>query len=113
MPAIRFQLNGVPCEAASPPKVPLLDVLRDELGLKGTRLGCGANECGACHVLLDGRSVAACDTPLWAVEGCEVTTVEGLSQTLRQAFVDEQAAQCAYCASGMLVSAAALLRRTA
>jgi nicotinate dehydrogenase subunit A len=94
----------------APARARLLDVLRDELGLKGTRFGCGTNECGACHVLLDGRSVAACDTPLWAAAGHEVTTVEGLPERLREAFVAEQAAQCGYCSSGMLVAAAALLR---
>ena len=93
-----------------PAQARLLDVLRDALGMKGTRFGCGANACGACHVLLDGRSVAACDTPLWAAQGHDITTVEGLPLALREAFVAEQAAQCGYCSSGMLIAAAALLR---
>ena len=100
---------------------PLLYVLRHELGLKGTRFGCGAGQCGACHVLLDGVSVPACDTPLSAAAGKAVVTVEGLApggpiegaalHPLQQAFIDEQAAQCGYCLSGILISAAALLRQ--
>src|SRR5689334_12219450 len=111
MAAIRFHLNGVPCSIEASPPARLLDVLREDFQLKGTRFGCGADRCGACHVLLDDRSVAACTTPLDAVEGRRVTTVEGLDARLRQAFVDEQAAQCGYCSSGMLVGAAALLHR--
>jgi len=112
----RFSVNGVARELAAAPKTPLLDVLRDRLQLKGTRFGCGAGECGACQVLLDGRPVASCDTPLWAAQGHEITTVEGLGAPgmpagLREAFVAEQAAQCGYCSSGMLIGAAALLRR--
>jgi nicotinate dehydrogenase subunit A len=86
-------------------------VLRDELQLKGTRFGCGAGECGACHVLVDGVSLASCNLPLWAVQGKAVTTVEGLRPALAQAFVAEQAVQCGYCSSGVLVTAAALLQR--
>jgi nicotinate dehydrogenase subunit A len=94
----------------------LLDVLRDTLKLKGTRFGCGENQCGACFVLVDGFPVASCDTPMWAVDKKTVTTVEGLGgpdlpHPLQQAFLDEQAAQCGYCTSGMLISAAGLLRR--
>jgi len=110
MTAIRVSINDVEHVVRAAPGARLLDVLRDELGLKGARLGCGANQCGACHVLVDGRSMAACDTPMWSVQGKAVTTVEGLDARLRQAFVDEQAAQCGYCSSGMLVAAAALLR---
>jgi nicotinate dehydrogenase subunit A len=110
MIATRLQVNGQAHAVQAEPSARLLDVLRDELGLVGTRFGCGANQCGACHVLLDGRSVAACDTPLWACEGHAVTTVEGLPARLRDAFVAEQAAQCGYCSSGMLIAAAALLR---
>jgi nicotinate dehydrogenase subunit A len=95
----------------------LLDVLRNTLRLKGTRFGCGAEQCGACFVLVDGRAVAACMTPLWAVQDKAITTVEGLGRPeaphpLQQAFILEQAAQCGYCTSGMLISAAALLART-
>lgn len=97
---------------------PLLYLLRHELGLKGTRLGCGANQCGACHVLIDGRSVPSCDTPVWAAQDKRITTIEGLAASdvlhpLQQAFIDEQAAQCGYCLSGILMSAVALLREQA
>jgi nicotinate dehydrogenase subunit A len=105
----RLVVNGRACEVAAPASARLLDVLREDLGLVGTRFGCGSGECGACHVLLDGRSVASCDLPLAACEGRAVTTVEGLDARLRAAFVAEQAAQCGYCSSGMLVAAAALL----
>ncbi len=108
----QLRVNGQTQTLKASPQARLLDVLRDDLGLKGTRFGCGANACGACHVLLDGRSVAACDTPLWAAQGHEVTTVEGLPARLRQAFEAEGAAQCGYCSSGMLISAAALLQAT-
>lgn len=103
----RLEVNG---------KARLLDVLRDNVGLKGVRFGCGANQCGACHVLVDGRSVASCDTPMWAMEQKSVVTPEGLGSPdnphpLQTAFLAEQAAQCGFCTSGMLVSAAALLQR--
>ncbi|AVT35864.1 (2Fe-2S)-binding protein [Plantactinospora sp. BB1] len=92
----------------------LLHVLREVLGLKGSRFGCGQGLCGACFVLLDGRPAPACDAPLWSVAGRTVTTVEGLADgdvphPVQRAFLDEQAAQCGYCVSGILVSAAALL----
>lgn len=94
------------------PDTPLLDVLRGELGLVGSRFGCGVGQCGACFVLLDGHPAPACDTPLWSVAGKAVTTVEGLREhALLDAFLAEQAAQCGYCVSGILVSAAALLAR--
>jgi nicotinate dehydrogenase subunit A len=104
----RVVVNGRACELAAPAR--LLDALREGLGLVGTREGCGAGECGACHVLVDGRSVASCDLAVEACEGHAVTTVEGLDGRLRAAFAAEQAAQCGYCSSGMLVAAAALLR---
>ncbi len=110
MTPIHLTLNGRPQALQAAPTARLLDVLREDLGLVGTRFGCGAQQCGACHVLLDGRSVAACDTPLWACEGHAVVTVEGLPARLREAFSAEQAAQCGYCSSGMLIAAAALLR---
>jgi nicotinate dehydrogenase subunit A len=110
MSAFELNVNGQAHAVQAAPTALLLDVLREDLGLVGTRFGCGANQCGACHVLIDGRSVAACDTPLWACEGHAVTTVEGLPARLREAFIAEQAAQCGYCSSGMLIAAAALLR---
>ncbi|MDQ2780037.1 MAG: (2Fe-2S)-binding protein [Pseudomonadota bacterium] len=112
MVELKLQINGRACAVGAPPDARLLDVLRDDLGMKGTRFGCGSGDCGACCVLIDGRSLPACDTPMWAVAGKSVTTVEGLEASLREAFFEEQAAQCAYCSSGMLVAAAALLCQT-
>ena len=112
--SMRLKVNGVERAIAAAPDTPLLDVLREDCGLHGTRPGCRAGACGACHVLLDGRSVPACDTPLWTARGREVRTVEGLDdaigQALREAFLAEQAAQCGWCSAGMLVASAALLR---
>ena len=105
-----LMVNGRALEIDAAPNARLLDVLRDGLRLVGSREGCGANACGACHVLIDGNSVAACDMSLWAAQGKAITTVEGLDPRLAQAFADEQAAQCGFCSSGMLVAAAALLR---
>lgn len=109
-------VNGVPHSVDADADTSLLHVLRENLGLKGTRFGCGVGLCGACFVLLDGHPAPSCDTPLWAAEGKEVVTVEGLGglddlHPLQQAFLDEQAAQCGFCVSGILVSAAALLAR--
>jgi nicotinate dehydrogenase subunit A len=92
----------------------LLHVLRQHLGLVGSRFGCGVGLCGACFVLLDGRPAPACDTPVWSVGDQRVVTVEGLADgealhPVQQAVLDEQAGQCGYCLSGLLVSAAALL----
>jgi nicotinate dehydrogenase subunit A len=115
---ISLQVNGQQRTVQAQDNTPLLYILRNDLGLKGTRFGCGANQCGSCHVLLEGASVPACDTPVWAAEGKAVVTVEGLGQLqgnpgalhpLQQAFIDEQAAQCGYCLSGILISATALL----
>jgi nicotinate dehydrogenase subunit A len=115
--AVRLRVNGVERRVAAAPDTPLLGVLRGALGLTGTRFGCGANQCGACNVLLDGQAVASCDTPLWAAAGKDITTVEGLGtpehpHPLQQAFIAEQAMQCGYCIPGILISAAALLKRT-
>ena len=112
----RLQVNGSARDVQADENTPLLDVLRNACGLKGTRFGCGVAECGACHVLVDGVSTPACDTPVGAVPGKQVVTVEGLAAhdagaRLQQAFLDEQAAQCGYCLSGILVSATALLAR--
>jgi len=107
----RFTVNGTQHAVQVDPKTPLLDVLRDVLDLKGTRFGCGAGECGACQVLVDGMPQASCNLPLWAVQDKALTTVEGLSPALAAAFVAEQTLQCGYCGSGVLIAAAALLRR--
>ncbi len=109
-------INGLSHDVPGDDGTPLLDVLRATLKLTGTRFGCGAGQCGACMVLLDGYAVPACTTPLWLVAGKEVITVEGLGtperpHPLQAAFLDHQAGQCGYCWSGVLISAAALLRR--
>ena len=111
-----LRINGAPCAIEADRRTPLLDILRNELSLKGARFGCGEDQCGACNVLVDGYAVAACSTPIGAADGKPITTVEGLGSVesphrLQQAFLDEQAAQCGYCTSGMLISAAALLAR--
>lgn len=117
-----FQLNGQPVTVPLQDHTPLIDALRNELGWRATRLGCGLGQCGACHVLIDGQSLPACDTPLWAVQHKQVTTLEvakspapaqpmpAILQALQTAFVHEQAAQCGFCTSGILMSAAALLQ---
>ena len=118
MSKISFKLNDQPQALAADEGSWLIDLLRDELGLSGTRFGCGAGDCGACLVLVDGQAQSACNLPLWAVQGRAVITVEGLAAlggaaaALREAFITEQAAQCGYCSSGMLVAAAALLQRS-
>lgn len=111
---ISFELNGSPVTVDADADARLLYVLRNRLDARGTRFGCGAGSCGGCFVLLDGHAVASCDTPMWAVEGKAVRSVEGLGTAeaphpLQRAFVKHQAIQCGYCASGILVSAAALL----
>jgi nicotinate dehydrogenase subunit A len=107
-------VNGRREEVRTEQDTALLYVLRNHLGLKGTRFGCGLGLCGACLVLVDGRPAYSCDTPMWAVEDRDVTTVEGLGTPERphpvaQAIIDEQAAQCGYCISGVVISAAGLL----
>jgi nicotinate dehydrogenase subunit A len=113
---VGLSLNGVERLVDADPSTPLIALLRGPLGLTATRFGCGTGGCGACHVLVDGHAVTSCDTPLWAVAGKAVTTVEGLGtpenpHPLQSALIAEQALQCGYCISGILISAAALLRR--
>jgi nicotinate dehydrogenase subunit A len=113
---VALQVNGQHVSVHVESGQSLLDLLRNTLQLKATRLGCGQGQCGACRVMLDGYAVAACETPLWAVEGKSVTTVEGLGQrsaphALQTAFIEEQAMQCGFCTSGILMSAAALLQK--
>lgn len=113
---VRLRVNGTERVVEADPATPLLYVLRNALGLTATRFGCGADQCGACNVIMDGRAVPSCDTPLWAAAGKEITTVEGLGtperpHPLQGAFIAEQAMQCGYCISGILMSAAALLMR--
>jgi nicotinate dehydrogenase subunit A len=114
MPTIRFRLNGVETTVDADPDLSLLGTLRGQLGMTGPHFGCGANECGACNVIVGDRAVAACDTPLWSVADKDITTIEGLGSIetphpLQRAFIAEQALQCGYCVSGILMSAAALL----
>jgi nicotinate dehydrogenase subunit A len=111
---ITLLVNGRTREVGADPETPLLYALRNDLGLIGTRYGCGLGQCGACTVIIDGKPVQSCDLPVSAVAGKSITTVESLASdghlhALQQAFVDEQAAQCGYCASGILMSAKALL----
>lgn len=109
---MRVTVNGSDVDIDAAHDTPLVYALRNDLHLKATRFGCGAGDCGACLVLMDDRPVASCDTPLWAAAGKSVTTVEGLrDHPLIQALLAEQAAQCGYCVSGMVISAAALLAR--
>ncbi|MBN8891116.1 MAG: hypothetical protein BGP12_09880 [Rhodospirillales bacterium 70-18] len=107
---IAFTLNGKPVAPRADPTAPLLDVLRNTLGQTGARYGCGAELCGACMVLVDDVPAYACSREVGTVAGRVVTTVEGLAgHALIRAFLDEQAGQCGYCLSGIIVSAAALL----
>jgi nicotinate dehydrogenase subunit A len=114
MQPYKLTVNGQVSSVSVDPNTPLLYVLRNDLGLKGTRYGCGAGACGSCTVLLDGHAVNSCDTPLWSVQDRAVTTIEALGTSLhphpvQQAFLDEQAAQCGYCINGMIMSLTALL----
>jgi nicotinate dehydrogenase subunit A len=115
--SLQLTVNGRVVEVRADPDTPLLDVLRDDLGLAGTRFGCGMGLCGACFVHLDGAVVPSCDTPAWSAEGRSVVTIEGLRSRdaglhpVQQAILDRQAAQCGFCISGIVMSAAALLER--
>jgi isoquinoline 1-oxidoreductase subunit alpha len=112
---IRLLVNEQEHELAADPAMPLLWVLRDLLGLTGTKYGCGISLCGACTVLADGEPVRSCTTPLSKVSGKKITTIEGLpkdrSHPVQQAWIEEQVPQCGYCQSGQILSAVALLAR--
>jgi aerobic-type carbon monoxide dehydrogenase small subunit (CoxS/CutS family) len=113
-----FVVNGRPVSVKADGTTPLLSVLRDELGLRGSKFGCGTGQCGACMVLIDGKPEHSCARDVATVAGKTITTVEGLAgngtlHPLQQAFLDEQAGQCGYCLSGILISAAALLKQNA
>ena len=105
-----IEVNGVQRSVEAAPETPLLYVLRNDLGLPGTRFGCGSGQCGACFVLVDGRAMASCDLPLSFVSGKKVTTIEGLGgeHPVQKALERHQAAQCGYCMSGIVMSAVAL-----
>jgi nicotinate dehydrogenase subunit A len=114
---ISLQVNGRAEKVmVDDPRMPLLYLLRDDLGLHGPRFGCGLGQCGCCTVLLDGQAARSCQVPVSKVEGRQVVTLEGLGSPehphpLQQAFIDEQAAQCGYCLNGMIMQAKALLDR--
>lgn len=114
MPAIPLIVNGSAVSVGADPDTPLLDVLRNHLGLIGTKFGCGAEQCGSCMVLIDGKPEKSCGTALSTVAGKAVVTIEGLGtpehpHPLQQAFIEEQAGQCGYCLAGILITAKALL----
>ena len=106
---MHLHVNGVSRRVDVNPDTPLLYVLRNDLGLVGTRFGCGSGQCGACFVMVDGRPMASCDLPISFLENKTVTTVEGLNSKVQRALIAEQAAQCGYCMSGIIVSAVSLL----
>jgi nicotinate dehydrogenase subunit A len=118
MAMLALRVNGSARQVeADDPDVPLLYVLRNDLGLTGTKFGCGLAQCGACTVLIDGRAVRSCSAPTKAVAGQEIITIEGLGSPdrpdpLQAAFIAEQAAQCGYCTAGMVMTARALLAST-
>ena len=112
--AVTINVNGTPRTVEADSETPLLYVLRNDLKLKGARYGCGAGQCGACMVIVDGKSVQSCDIPVSAVAGKSITTIEGIGREgglhpLQQAFIQEQAAQCGYCIAGIIMAAKALL----
>ena len=116
MSLVSFTVNGAPVRLSADPDTSLLTALRNDLGLHGSRFGCGQGLCGACFVQLDGEVVASCETPLWSIEGRTVVTVEGLGtegelHPVQRAVLHHQAAQCAFCISGIVVNAAATLDR--
>jgi nicotinate dehydrogenase subunit A len=113
---ITLKVNGQSHQVDADPATPLLYVLRDDLQLNGAKFGCGLGQCGACTVMVEGRAVLSCITPLALVGDRPVTTVEGLGTAdkpgaLQRAFIEEQAAQCGYCIAGMIMRAQALLQR--
>lgn len=111
---MQITVNGRALSVTADEETPLLYVLRNEAGCKGVRYGCGLGQCGSCTVIIDGKPVQSCDVPVSAVAGKSITTVEGIGSMdkphpLQRAFVEEQAAQCGYCATGIIMSAKALL----
>ncbi len=116
MAEIKLVVNGEETSVTADPSMPLLWALREQLKLAGTKFGCGIAQCGACTVHVDGEPVRSCSTPLAAVEGSEVTTIEGVAaadgslHVVQEAWVEHQVPQCGYCQSGQIMSAVALLR---
>src|SRR5579885_1550166 len=118
MPLTRLVVNGAPHDISAAPDTPLLYVLRNDLGLSGPKFGCGLGQCGACTVHVDGVAVRSCTTSIESAARGPITTIEGLGtpdkpHPVQRAFIEAQAAQCGYCANGMIMAAAALLARTA
>jgi aerobic-type carbon monoxide dehydrogenase small subunit (CoxS/CutS family) len=114
MPVITLNVNGTERKTEAAPGESLLSVLRNRLGLTGTKYGCGEGECGACTVLLRGKSIRSCRVPAASVTGSKIVTIEGLATSgklhpLQQAFLEEEAFQCAFCTSGMIMSAHSVL----
>ena len=117
MAELQFQVNGVACRVETAPMSRLLDVLREDLGLTGTKEGCGEGECGACAVLVDDQLVCSCLVPVAQVAGTSIRTVEGLAQNgqlsrVQEAFLEHGGAQCGICTPGMMLAAVQLLART-
>ncbi|MDK3022272.1 (2Fe-2S)-binding protein [Cupriavidus taiwanensis] len=113
----KFQLNGQPRDVDVPDEMPLLWALRDELGMTGTKFGCGMALCGACTVHVDGTAIRACVTPVSAVTGRSVATIEGMEgdrvgQAVQQAWIQHNVAQCGYCQAGQIMAAVSLLKTT-
>ena len=112
---VKFTINGNEAYSEQPADTPLLWVVRDELGLTGTKFGCGMAQCGACTVHVNGQPTRSCITPVSAVQGKRITTIEGLSPAadhpLQKAWIAEQVPQCGYCQSGQIMTAAALLEK--
>ena len=116
MSVVKLRVNGAAHDVDTDPSTPLLYVLRNDLGLRGPRFGCGLGQCGACSVIIDGTARRSCITPVSQVRG-EITTLEGLSKNgtldpLQQAWIDEQVPQCGYCHNGKIINARVLLDRT-
>src|SRR5207302_8325785 len=116
MSRITLTVNGTPHLVDVEPSVPLLYVLRNDLGLEGPKFGCGLGQCGACTVIIKGQAVRSCMTPVSTVAASEVTTLEGLGTSakphpIQQAFIDEQAAQCGFCLNAVIMTAKALVDR--
>ena len=116
--AINIKVNGAMHRVPAEPDTPLLYVLRNDLELNAAKFGCGLGQCGACTVIVDGKAVLSCVTPLVLMEGRKVTTLEGLGTIeapapIQRAFIEEQAAQCGYCIAGMMMRAQSLLQRNA
>ena len=115
---LRISVNGKPEELDVDPAMPILWAVREQLGLTGTKFGCGIAQCGACTVHLDGQPVRSCSTPISAADGKAITTIEGIAEAdgtlskVQQAWISEQVPQCGYCQSGQIMSATALLKET-